>query len=229
MKTLVIVAHPELKKSATQQFLLHQLPQDDNITWHELVNDQPFNIELEQKLLKEHDKIIFQFPLYWYSVPVNLRKWQDDVLTRGFAYGNNAVLGGKEFGVVVSLGEPIHEYEAGGKEFFTISELLKPLQAMANKLNWHYNKALVISQFDYLTDEQRLELIIKYQQYVTLNNTGFSTQQEWFLKVLKNKIKNETDENKKIMLNAIYDQLETNFDDLNELYWAVGLIRDDEE
>ena len=32
-----------------------------------------FNIEEEQKLLVEHDRYIFQFPLYWYSSPPLLK------------------------------------------------------------------------------------------------------------------------------------------------------------
>lgn len=229
MKTLIIVAHPDYKQSGTQQFLLHQVPQANEITWHLLANDQVIDVEYEQQLLREHQRIIFQFPLYWYSLPVNLRKWQDAVLTKGFAYGTNAVLTGKEFGVVVSLGEPLNEYQAGGREQYTISELLKPLQAMANKLNWQYLKPLVISQFEYMTDEQRLALVINYQQFLTLNDTSFTGQQQWFIKHLTTRINNTHDPLKVAQLTAIKDQISDNYDELAELRWTVDLIRDEEE
>lgn len=229
MKTLVIVAHPDIKQSGTQQFLHHQLATITDVTWHELAVDGNFDVTAEQNLLKTHERIIFQFPLYWYSVPVNLRQWQDTVLTRGFAYGNGAVLAGKEFGVVVSLGEPIDEYQAGGSEQFTLSELLKPLQAMAHKLSWRYLKPLVISQFAYLTDKQRLQLIITYQQYLTLTNDSFVGRQQWFINQLEQRIKLITAADKKSKVQAVYEQIHDNFDDLAELHWTVDLIRDEEE
>ncbi|XP_072300641.1 NAD(P)H dehydrogenase [quinone] 1-like [Eucyclogobius newberryi] len=40
----------------------------------------------EQRKVKEADLIIFQFPMYWFSVPAILKGWFDRVLTLGFAY-----------------------------------------------------------------------------------------------------------------------------------------------
>ncbi|XP_051565937.1 NAD(P)H dehydrogenase [quinone] 1-like [Myxocyprinus asiaticus] len=40
----------------------------------------------EHKKLKEADLIIFQFPMYWFSVPAIMKGWMDRVFTLGFAY-----------------------------------------------------------------------------------------------------------------------------------------------
>uniref|UniRef100_A0A8W4FG01 N-ribosyldihydronicotinamide:quinone dehydrogenase 2 n=1 Tax=Sus scrofa TaxID=9823 RepID=A0A8W4FG01_PIG len=40
----------------------------------------------EQKKLQEADLVIFQFPLYWFSVPAILKGWMDRVLCQGFAF-----------------------------------------------------------------------------------------------------------------------------------------------
>ncbi|XP_059355354.1 ribosyldihydronicotinamide dehydrogenase [quinone]-like [Carassius carassius] len=40
----------------------------------------------EHKKLKEADLVIFQFPMYWFSVPAIMKGWMDRVLTLGFAY-----------------------------------------------------------------------------------------------------------------------------------------------
>ncbi|XP_039505100.1 NAD(P)H dehydrogenase [quinone] 1-like isoform X2 [Pimephales promelas] len=40
----------------------------------------------EHKKLKEADIVIFQFPMYWFSVPAIMKGWMDRVLTLGFAY-----------------------------------------------------------------------------------------------------------------------------------------------
>ncbi|XP_036303629.1 ribosyldihydronicotinamide dehydrogenase [quinone] isoform X3 [Pipistrellus kuhlii] len=40
----------------------------------------------EQKKVQEADLVIFQFPLYWFSVPAILKGWMDRVLCQGFAF-----------------------------------------------------------------------------------------------------------------------------------------------
>ncbi|XP_031434652.1 NAD(P)H dehydrogenase [quinone] 1-like isoform X1 [Clupea harengus] len=40
----------------------------------------------EHKKVTEADLIIFQFPMYWFSVPAIMKGWIDRVLTQGFAF-----------------------------------------------------------------------------------------------------------------------------------------------
>ncbi|XP_051826734.1 ribosyldihydronicotinamide dehydrogenase [quinone] isoform X2 [Antechinus flavipes] len=40
----------------------------------------------EQKKVQEADLVIFQFPLYWYSMPAIMKGWIDRVLCQGFAF-----------------------------------------------------------------------------------------------------------------------------------------------
>uniref|UniRef100_A0ABI7XUU9 N-ribosyldihydronicotinamide:quinone dehydrogenase 2 n=1 Tax=Felis catus TaxID=9685 RepID=A0ABI7XUU9_FELCA len=40
----------------------------------------------EQKKVQEADLVIFQFPLYWFSMPAILKGWMDRVLCQGFAF-----------------------------------------------------------------------------------------------------------------------------------------------
>ncbi|XP_032318311.1 ribosyldihydronicotinamide dehydrogenase [quinone] isoform X3 [Camelus dromedarius] len=44
------------------------------------------DIVQEQKKVQEADLVIFQFPLYWFSVPAILKGWMDRVLCQGFAF-----------------------------------------------------------------------------------------------------------------------------------------------
>ncbi|CAK6441456.1 unnamed protein product [Pipistrellus nathusii] len=44
------------------------------------------DIVAEQKKVQEADLVIFQFPLYWFSVPAILKGWMDRVLCQGFAF-----------------------------------------------------------------------------------------------------------------------------------------------
>uniref|UniRef100_UPI0025AE52BB NAD(P)H dehydrogenase [quinone] 1 isoform X2 n=1 Tax=Doryrhamphus excisus TaxID=161450 RepID=UPI0025AE52BB len=44
------------------------------------------DIMAEQQKVKEAELIIFQFPLYWFSVPAIMKGWMDRVLAQGFAF-----------------------------------------------------------------------------------------------------------------------------------------------
>ncbi|KFN93341.1 hypothetical protein TMUPMC115_0477 [Tetragenococcus muriaticus PMC-11-5] len=137
MKTLIIVSHPDIDESGSQQYLKEALPDSSEITYHHLEATYPdgeIDIEQEQALLQKHDRIIFQFPLYWYSSPPMLKHWLDEVLTENFAYGYGGnKLKGKELGLVLVIGMPEKEYQVGGNEGFSLSALTTPYQAMAKK------------------------------------------------------------------------------------------------
>lgn len=159
MKTLVIVAHPNLKTSRVNKRwveLLHE--QGDQVTVHELYATYPdgnIDTEKEQALLIAHDRIVFQFPFYWYSTPALLKQWQDVVLTYGWAYGADGnKLNGKEFIMALSAGGPEDAYQAGGYNHFTISELLRPLQQMANLIGMNMLKTFTFHGSVMATDEQ---------------------------------------------------------------------------
>lgn len=48
---------------------------------------QPLDIEEEQAKLLWADAVIFQFPLWWFSMPAILKGWVERVYACGFAYG----------------------------------------------------------------------------------------------------------------------------------------------
>ena len=41
---------------------------------------------LEQQRLKNADIIVMQYPAYWYAAPALVKKWQEGILTFGFAH-----------------------------------------------------------------------------------------------------------------------------------------------
>ncbi|XP_057707165.1 NAD(P)H dehydrogenase [quinone] 1 isoform X1 [Corythoichthys intestinalis] len=44
------------------------------------------DIMAEQRKVEEAELVIFQFPMYWFSVPAIMKGWMDRVLTQGFAF-----------------------------------------------------------------------------------------------------------------------------------------------
>ncbi|MDM5201281.1 NAD(P)H-dependent oxidoreductase [Fictibacillus enclensis] len=142
MKTLVIAVHPNMEGSLVNKTWMNRLHDEEDVTVHDLYAAYPdgtIDVEREQKLLLAHDRIVFQFPLYWYSSPALLKEWQDVVLTYGWAYGSEGTkLHGKELMLAISTGGPEDAYQAGGYNQFSLNELLKPFQATANLTGMRY-------------------------------------------------------------------------------------------
>ncbi|WP_175615894.1 NAD(P)H-dependent oxidoreductase [Piscibacillus halophilus] len=90
------------------------------------------DIKHEQLLLEEHNRVIFQFPNYWYSYPPLLKKWFDLVLERGWAFRGQHALKGKEFGIAVSSGFTAEDYRFDGLHRHTIDQVMAPFTATCN-------------------------------------------------------------------------------------------------
>ncbi len=157
MKTLVIVAHPNIAKSWINRRWVEELKKHPEITVHELYKEYPsgtIDVEREQALLLEHHRIVWQFPFYWYSSPPLLKKWQDEVLTYGWAYGSKGdKLHGKELMLAISTGGPAAAYRADGYNHFTMSELTTPFQATSNLIGTKFLPPFVLNGINYLSDE----------------------------------------------------------------------------
>lgn len=197
LRTLLIVSHPDILESQSQQYFLTSIKENETITIHHLEEQYPdgkIDVAKEQKLLRQHDRVIFQFPFYWYSSPPLLKYWQDMVLEDGFAYGNKKRLAGKEFGLIIMIGMPRREYQAGGDELFTVSELTKPYQAMANKVGMTYIKPLPIFQFAYMEEDQKMDILTEYWQKLTMaNDDSLQTREKWMTKQLKDAFQTNED------------------------------------
>ncbi len=120
--------------------------------------DFEIDVDREQQLLLQHDRIIFQFPLYWYSVPPLLKKWLDDVLTYNFAYGSRGdKLKGKDLQLLVSVGGK-QKFYSGFDIFSSIPDLLKPFQLTANLVQMNY----LVPEWMFRADSVGLEIITKF-------------------------------------------------------------------
>lgn len=224
MKTLIIVAHPQRNESVTQTFFRDSLANLDNVTWHPI--EPQFDVKEERQLLISNDRIILQFPLYWYSAPALMKKWIDDVFGDTFALAPEFVMEDRELGLVVTTASAGDDFGAGKPEQFTMSEILRPFEAMAKKVKMKYLAPFVVHQFGYQTEEQHEQLLTDYQQYATNSDfQDFSGQTKWFLAQLKNKMNKLDNEYDIIMVQSLYDQLESGQDELKDLQWTLSMIK----
>ncbi|HZG14902.1 MAG TPA: NAD(P)H-dependent oxidoreductase [Candidatus Bathyarchaeia archaeon] len=147
MKIMVIVAHPNLANSVLNKALMNEVSKRPDVLVRDLYQEYPdwqIDVEREQRLLLQYDRIVFQFPFYWYSCPPLLKKWFDDVMVHGWAFGPGGDhLKGKEFIVATTTGGGENEYRAGGHNWFTMSEYLRPIQATITRCNGSFLPAFV--------------------------------------------------------------------------------------
>ncbi len=134
-RVLVLFAHPALQKSRVNRILALGVDDVPGITFHDLYQEYPdFDIDVprEQELLLEHDVLVLQHPLYWYSTPAILKEWQDLVLQHGWAYGQEGTaLHGKTMLNAVTSGGGEAAYCAEGHNRYTVRRLLAPLERTA--------------------------------------------------------------------------------------------------
>ncbi|RNB89468.1 flavodoxin family protein [Brevibacillus fluminis] len=142
MKTIVILCHPTLERSRVNRTWANRLKQESRITLHNLYQEYPDKLidsKREQALLSAHERIVFQFPLYWYNIPSFLKQWQEEVLEYGWVTGEGGrMLQGKEIVLAISVGAHEKAYQAGGFNSFSISELTRPMQAIANLIGMKF-------------------------------------------------------------------------------------------
>ena len=104
-----------------------------------LYPDLRIDVDAEHAALEGADRIVLQFPMYWYSSPALLKQWEDDVLTYGWAYGSTGkALHGKEVAISASLGAPASSYDRSGEYHYELHELLRPFQAMSNMVGTRF-------------------------------------------------------------------------------------------
>lgn len=159
-RILVLFAHPALEKSWVNRQLIRAIHGIDSITIHDLYERYPtFHIDVkhEQKLLLEHDIIVFQHPFYWYSSPAILKEWQDLVLEYGFAYGQGGTaLKGKRFLSAITTGGSEKAYCRRGHNYFTIRELLAPFEQTARLCGMEYLPPFVVQGTHQLREPQHI-------------------------------------------------------------------------
>ncbi|OBT09490.1 potassium transporter KefG [Vibrio sp. UCD-FRSSP16_10] len=164
-KVLLLFAHPSQARSEVNVELFKSATSVAGVTCVDLYREYPkynIDIEREQQRLAEHDIIIFQFPLYWYSTPSILKEWQDLVLEYGFAYGPNGdALQGKTLFCAITAGGREDAYQSDGYNHFTIRQLLHPIEQTASLTGMTYCAPFVLFGSRTAVEEDRIRKHIR--------------------------------------------------------------------
>ncbi|GAB2559666.1 NAD(P)H-dependent oxidoreductase [Gracilibacillus alcaliphilus] len=134
MKTLVVVAHPNIETSVVNKRWIEELEQyPEDYTIHELYQAYPSEkivAEKERYLIESHDQLVLQFPIQWFNCPSLLKKWLDEVFDYGWAYGSNGgdKLKNKKIALAVSAGIRASDYSEDGRYGHPLEQILLPFK-----------------------------------------------------------------------------------------------------
>ena len=132
---LVVFGHSNSDNSLSNRTIINTIKDAPYVTVRDL-NDVSenyiFDVEAEQKAMEAADIIVLQFPFHWYSVPSIMKKWMDDTLLFGWAYGDGGdKLAGKKLVLSFTTGAPENAYTAGAGKGHTAREFLAPITSSA--------------------------------------------------------------------------------------------------
>ncbi|WP_057490177.1 NAD(P)H-dependent oxidoreductase [Streptococcus orisasini] len=165
MKTTILLFHPDLHASQANKALA-QAAQAAGIEVRDIYSQYPdgkIDVKTEQAVLETTDRIVFQFPMYWYATPSLMKEWLDQVLEYGWAYGSTGnALQGKKVILAVTQGAGAEDYTADGRFHVTTQELLKPLETIKYHTGLVFEEPFVLPGVLNLSEESLSEATKSY-------------------------------------------------------------------
>ncbi len=175
-RVLLIFVHPAIHRSRANRALVDSVRGLPEVTLHDLYAEYPhhlIDVRREQELLRQHDLIVWQHPFYWYSAPSLLKEWQDVVLERGFAYGEQGhALHGKRVLSAVTTGGPDSSYGLEGYNHFTLRQLLAPFEQTARLCGMEYLEPFVVHGVRELEESGLVMVAGRYRERIQALSGG---------------------------------------------------------
>ncbi|MFM0504792.1 NAD(P)H-dependent oxidoreductase [Paraburkholderia caffeinilytica] len=150
---------------ANADYLVYALEQRHGYEKKTLAPD----IQAELDKLDRADLVIFNFPVYWFSMPAILKGWVDRVLISGRCYGgmrfyDRGGLKGKKTMLAMTIGGQQHMLSEGGIHG-ELEDMLRPIL----RGTLAYTGMTVLPPFvawhvPYIKPEQRTEMLEQYRQ-----------------------------------------------------------------
>lgn len=169
-KLLVYYAHPGQRHSRTNRAMAELARTVAGITFVDLYAEYPrydIDVAREQQRLLDHEVILFQFPLFWYSTPSLVKEWLDLVLEHGFAYGHEGdKLAGKKMMLALTAGGSDQAYTPQGYQSHPIRAFLTPLEQTARLCKMSFPAPYVL--YAALKEDDNDRIALHAEGYVRL-------------------------------------------------------------
>ena len=161
-KVLFVIAHPNIEQSVGNKTIIETYKKSNIDTEYDeiykLYPDYKIDVKAEQEKLLKADIVVLQFPTYWYNCPSLLRKWFEDVLEHGFAYGSQGIaLKDKKLIVSLTTGAPLGEYKEGASQGYTLDDFVKGFHQLANLCSMKWDGFLATGGVNLFIKEDKPE------------------------------------------------------------------------
>ena len=135
MKNILVVSgHTNLNDSVANKTILEELekrfPKAEFDYLDKLYPDFEIDVESEQHKLLKADVIVFQFPVFWYTMPSLMSRWMEETFKHGFSHGSTGdKLHGKKLIASFTTGAPEAMYHKDAAMGYEIEDFLHPIKA----------------------------------------------------------------------------------------------------
>ena len=133
---LVVSGHPDSKNSIATKTIMEEvgktLPGAELLYLDAAYPDFKIDVDKERQRVRNADIIVLQYPIYWYTPPAIMKRWQEEVFVFGFAHdAKGGLLGGKKLLLSMTSGAPESQYRLGGRMSYPMELFQIPLQQFA--------------------------------------------------------------------------------------------------
>lgn len=146
---VLIFAHPYPDRSRANRVLVEAVRDIPAVVVRSLYDLYPnFDIDAdaERAALEQATAIVWQCPMYWYSVPGLLKHWFDKVLVRGWAYGTRGTkLHGKRCLWVTTTGGDAHAFDQAGMHGHPFAAFEPAIKQTALFCGMHWEQPFVVN------------------------------------------------------------------------------------
>ena len=140
-KVVVLLAHPNMENSQANKALLDAIKDIEDVAvfnLYEMLEQDILNMDAWSRIISHANAVIYQFPFYWMSAPSLLKKWPLLVAT--------------------TTGSEFDAYRSGGRNRFTVDELLRPYQGGAVHAGMVWQTPFVVYGMGTLDAEKNIAL-----------------------------------------------------------------------
>lgn len=169
---LLIHAHPYPNRSRANRALLagvRSLPGLEVRSLYDLYPDFDIDVEAEQAALSRAKLVLWQHPMYWYSVPGLFKHWFDQVLSRGWAYGDGGnVLHGKYCLWVTTTGGNEQAFSVDGMHSHPLAEFSPVVEQTARFCGMKWLEPFVLHGAHLISDAELHGKVASYRERVSI-------------------------------------------------------------
>ena len=128
----------------------------------------PVDITKQQQRIKEADRLVFIFPIWWVSMPALLKGYIDKVFSMGFAYSYSSkgvipLLTDKQAIIINTMGSNYNEYEQTGMLHLIQKQFSV---GIFNFCGIEIIGHLILGDVIRSTPEQRTDMLQQVKQYI---------------------------------------------------------------